>query len=88
MSVLSTNVHFSFDKYVEEGVQEFKVQVSCDDFKDDISTFKIGDPSDRMCTLADLTPVKEFGVRVVAVYKDGARGKSEASTFKTQGMCI
>jgi hypothetical protein len=81
-SVLSTNIHLTFDATVEPRVAEFIVEVSSDDFYQDIISNPIP-PNEQMATFSGLVPNTEYTARVAAVYKDRVRVGSGLCTFTT-----
>ena len=85
-SVLSTNIHLTFDATVEPRVAEFIVEVSSDEFYQDTISNPIP-PNELMATVSGLVPNTEYTARVVAVYKDGVRVRSKYFTFTTPRKC-
>ena len=81
-SVLSTNIHLTFDGTVEQCVAEFIVEVSSDQFYHNIVSNPIP-TNERMATVSGLVPNTEYTARVVAKYKDGVMVKSECCIFTT-----
>ena len=83
-AVLTTNVHLKFDDKVEQRIKTFLVQVSSNEFRDQVTTKSIL-PCDRMATIHHLAPGTAYSVRVVAVYEDGMEAMSKICTFTTAG---
>ena len=83
MSVLSVNVHFSFDNNVEKSVKIFLLDVFPKEFPNEIT---INDTSDRMGTVLCLKPKTHFCARVIAVYKDDVKATSDTCSFTTLGI--
>ena len=77
-SILSTNLHWRFDDKVQAQIQQFDVKIT--------SVVHTKLPGDRMTTISGLASDTAHSVRVVAVYKDGARAMSEVEHFTTPGI--
>ena len=86
MSVLSVNVHFSFDNNVERSVKNFLLEVFPKEYPNEITMCTINDTSDRMGTVLCLKPKTHFCARVIAVYKDDVKATSDTCSFTTLGI--
>ena len=71
---------------MEPRVAEFIVEVSSDEFYQDIISNPIP-PNELMATVNGLVPNTEYTARVFAVYKDGVMTKSGFCTFTTPRKC-
>ena len=85
-AILSANVHWRFDDKVQKQIKSFDVEISSDAFPAQTHKNIPSLPSDRMASISGLVSGRQHSVKVVAVYKDGTRVKSETVQFITPGM--
>ena len=82
-SILSTNVHWKFDGKVEKQIMGFRMEVLLGTVCKEVNEIQ---SKARTATLSGLESGIACSVKVVAVYSDGARGKSTTVSFTTPSM--